>query len=387
MTTDRLRFAVVGCGMFARSQHVPNLAKSAKAMLHTVCDADPNALDACKPFNPVKISSDWKAALRDPEVQAVCLAATEKLRQPVIELAAELGKPVYVEKPIAKELDEMYAIQKIVNQSKIPFCVGHNRRSSPALFEAHRIFRSHLQTRNANPWRWSREGPEQKTLPDDGVPAISIRINDDWWSWKNWVFDKTQAPYGALLFEMTHFTDVANWFIGAQPVEVFAMETGMLTHSLIIRYDNGALATLASSANGTFGYPKEQYECMGNGAIVIVDHLLEVRTAGVPDVPHRITFPLIGDRHPHVGVELGLSGWLAKKRAAAEEAVKSGDLLMQFTAEPDRGHARQLDRFVDQIRGAGPEVCPVDAAVLATRIAFAAIKSVHERRIVKLEEI
>ena len=101
----------------------------------------------------------------------------------------------------------------------------------------------------------------------------------------------------------------------------------------------------------------------------------------------RITFPLIGDKHPDFGTELGLSGWLAKKRAAADDAVKSGDLLKQFTAEPDRGHARQLDRFVDQIRGVGPEVCPVDAAVLATRIAFAAIKSNHERRIVKLEEI
>jgi predicted dehydrogenase len=384
---SRVRFAVVGCGMLARGQHIPNLAKSSKAMLHTVCDADPSALELCKPFNPVKYSSDFREAVRDPDVDAICLAATEKLRLPVIELAASLGKPVYVEKPLARELDEIYAIQKIVNQSGIPFCVGHNRRSSPAMVHANRVFREHMDAPKPNPWRWSREGDERANLPDDGVPAIAIRINDDWYSWKNWVFDKTQAPHGPMLFEMTHFTDMANWFMASEPVEVVAIETGMLTHSVIIRYASGSLATIASSANGTFGYPKERYECMGNGGVVTIEHLLEVRTAGLAGQPPRTTFAMLNDRHPNVGTEGGLDGWLAKKRAAADEALAKNELMLQFAAEPDRGHARQLDRFVDQIRGTGPEVCGVDKAVLATRIAFAAIKSAHERRLVAMSEI
>ena len=110
---------------------------------------------------------------------------------------------------------------------------------------------------------------------------MSVRINDDWHSWKGWVFDKTQAPHGPMLFEMTHFTDVCNWFLADDPVEVTAVETGMLNLAVIVRYRSGALATIVIGSNGTMGYCKELYELMGNGGYLAVDHMLEVRTAGI----------------------------------------------------------------------------------------------------------
>ena len=67
---------------------------------------------------------------------------------------------------------------------------------------------------------------------------------DDWHSWKGWVFDKTQAPHGPMLFEMTHFTDVCNWFLADMPIEVSAVAAGMLNEAVIIRYSSGALATI-----------------------------------------------------------------------------------------------------------------------------------------------
>lgn len=96
---------------------------------------------------------------------------------------------------------------------------------------------------------------------------------------------------------------------------------------------------------------------------------------------------MIQDRHPHIGTQGGVSGWLEKKQAACAEAAAAHDPLLQFTAEPDKGHAHALDRFVDQVLGNGPVVCSVDDAVAATRIAFAAIRSAHEKRTVPLAEI
>jgi predicted dehydrogenase len=161
----------------------------------------------------------------------------------------------------------------------------------------------------------------------------------------------------------------------------------MLNHGVVIRYNSGALATISMSANGSFGYPKELYEIFGQGAAVAIDHMVEIRTDGIVNAPARRTYPCVNDRHPDVGEEGGIAGWLAKKRAAAADAVAAHDPMLQFTAEPDKGHARQLERFVDQILNQGPIVCGVDETLLATRVAMAAIKAAHEHRPVRLEEV
>ena len=385
---EPLRVAVIGCGSVARAQHIPNIVRSSRMVLHTCVDLDDNVLAECRDlFGAQHIRKDFEGAIADPEVDMICLATTEKLRLPVIGLAAEAGIPVYVEKPLARTLEEMTEIQRVVRSSGIPFCVGHNRRASPAMLEAQRIFRQHMSGANQCPWRWTREAALLPSLPDDGVPSVSVRINDDWYSWKGWVFDKQQAPHGPMLFEMTHFTDVCNWFLAETPLEVTAVETGMLNMSVIVRYQSGALATIVIGNNGSMGYCKELYEFMGNGGYLAVDHMLEVRTAGIADAPAKTTYPMIHDRHPQIGLEGGVSGWLAKKRAACAEAAAAKDPLLQFTAEPDKGHAHALEMFVDQILGIGPEVCGIDAAVLATKVAFAAIRSARERRPVPLSEV
>lgn len=384
----RLRFAVIGCGSVARSQHIPNIVKSARMMLHTCVDLDDRLLAECRDiFHASHIRKDFQGAIEDPEVDVICLATTEKVRLPVIALAAKAGKPVYVEKPLATTLEEMHEIQSVVHAANIPFCVGHNRRASPAMLDAQRIFRRHMTNPVPCPWRWRREEDAIPALADDGIPSVSVRINDDWYSWKRWVFDKTHAPHGPMLFEMTHFTDLCNWFVAEEPLEVTAVETGMLNQAVIIRYRGGALATIVVGSNGTLGYCKELYEFMGNGGYLAVDHMLEVRTAGIEGLPAKTIYPMVQDRHPYVGTEGGVSGWLAKKRAACAEAALNNDPRLQFTAEPDKGHAHALERFVDQILGKGPAVCGVDDSVLATRVAFAAIRSASERRSVPLNEI
>ena len=385
---EPLNVAVIGCGMLARTQHIPNIVASSKTVLHTCCDLSDAALDECRDqHGALHITKDFHTAITDSDVQLICLATTPELRLPVIRAAAEAGKPVYCEKPLANTLEEMRKIQKVVHEAGIPFCVGHNRRSSPAMMEAHRIFREHMEHPLTCPWRYDREGDDRPQVPGDGVAAMSVRINDDWYSWKGHAFDPERGGAGPMIFEMTHFTDLCNWFLTSEPVEVTALESGIFNHGIIVRYANGEIATLMMCANGTFGYPKELYEMFGNGAAVVVDHMLEVRTAGIEDAAPRTVYPMHSDRHPDVGTEGGLQGWLAKKRAACDEAVKADDTQLIFTAEPDKGHARAMDRFVDEILGNGPVVCGIDDTVMATRVAFAAIASAREHRAVKLDEV
>jgi len=388
-TSNPVRFAVVGCGILAQSIHIPNIVASDQCQLAMCCDTDENILRECREkFQAKHTTRDFLEAVNHPEVDAIVLATTEHFRVPVIEAAAKAGKAVYTEKPVAATWADACRIQELVTESGIPFCVGHNRRCSPAMVEAQRIFSEHMRHPQPCPWRFNREGDRRIDLGEaDGVAGMSIRINDDWYSWKAVHMRGQNAEIGLLLSEITHFADIACWFLEAEPVDVMTMSTSILQQQVSIRFSGGQLASIVDIANGTFGYPKELYEAMGQGAAVVVDHMVEIRTAGIAGAPLHKTYPLAADRHPQVGVEGGLPGWLKKKAAACEEAAETGDVLRQFGPEPDKGHRRMLAEFVREIRGERGPVSPVSDAMRATKICFAAVKSFREKRIVRVDEI
>lgn len=389
MSVKPLNFAVIGCGMLARQAHIPNLLSLDEAQFHVACDINEDNLRAAASFGPEKTTRDFREAVADPAVDAVIVATTETFRIPIIEAAAKAGKPVYTEKPLADTFANALAIQKIVEESGIPFCVGHNRRAAPAMRDAQEIFSRHMKAPQSQPWRFERPGWETMEVGSaPGIPVVAIRINDDWKSWKPvHLQNDLNRKVGLLLSEGTHFVDLANWFLQSAPVRVLCTGHGVLNHAVVIHYDNGGMAVITMASTGTFAYPKELLEAIGEGAMVVCEHMLEVRTAGIEDAAPRTIYPMLNDRHPKIGAEGGLSGWLAKKRAACEEAVKEGDPLRQFAAEPDKGHRRMLSEFIHEIRGERQPVCPVGAAVLAVQVCLAAAKSYLDGRMVEVAEI
>ena len=207
-------------------------------------------------------------------------------------------------------------------------------------------------------------------------------------SWKSVHLQGDNAEYGLLLSEMTHFADLACWFVEAKPRRVGVLSSGVLNHATAIEFEGGGIASIFMSGNGTFGYPKELLEAFGNGGAVIVDHMLEVRTAGIADAPPRTTYPFLNDRYPHVGRQGGLAGWLEKKQLAREESLRAGNVDWIAIAEPDKGHARMLGAFVEEIRGLRSEaVSPVGDAVQAVEVCAAAIRSFSEGRFVDIAEL
>lgn len=387
-----LNVGIIGCGLLARAQHIPNVLACPETRLHACCDVDPAVLENLADQHPgLKATTDYSFIAADPEIDLLIVATTEHFRVPIFEAAVAARKPVLTEKPLAASLKEARSIRDMVQAARLPFCVGHNRRCSPAMAEARAIFRAHMQSPKPCPWRFQREGWEQVRDVVGGeaqMPAISIRINDDWMSWKAVHLTGDNAEYGLLLSEMTHFADLASWFLDAEPRRVGVLSSGVANHATVVEYEGGGIASIFMAGNGTFGYPKELLEAFGQGGAVIVDHMLEIRTAGIEGAPARKTYEMLNDRHPQIGAEGGLNGWLEKKRAACAEATRSGQGSDIFTAEPDKGHARMLTAFIEEIRGLRSEpVSPVSDAVRATEICTAAIRSFREERFVDLAEL
>jgi len=376
----------------ARAQHIPNVLACADTRLHTCCDLDEKVLNELKGKHPgLRTTTDFRSAVADPEVDLLIVATTEHFRIPIYEAAIAARKPVLTEKPVAATLQQARQARDMVTAGKIPFCVGHNRRCSPAMAEARAIFRQHMTKPQPCPWRFRRPGWEQVhdiVATEEHIPSISIRINDDWMSWKSVHLQGDNAEYGLLLSEMTHFADLACWFLDAEPKRVGVLSSGVLNHATVIEFEGGGIASIFMAGNGSHGYPKELLEAFGEGGAVIVDHMLEVRTAGIADAPARKIYPFLNDRHPSVGTQGGFAGWVEKKQAALEESMRAGNADWIAIAEPDKGHARMLSAFIEEIRGMrSTPVSPVAAAVRAVEICTAAIRSFREKRFVDIAEI
>jgi len=388
MSQKKIRFAIIGAGLMARQSHIPNLLQMEEAELVLCCDTNEASLTECRRLVPgVRTCTDYREAINDPQVDAVILATTEHFRLPPVEEAIRAGKPVYTEKPLAKDLQEARRIRHLVGEAALPFCVGHNRRCSPALVEAQQLFAAHMNEPQPCPWRFRREGLPAGLEQENDFRSVAIHINDDWWSWKPVHVQGQNAEIGLLLSENTHFADVACWFMESEPVAVTTTFTGLTIHQVTIEFEGGHLTTIHSSANGSFGAPKELYIATGRGATITVDHMLEVRTAGIEGAPLIKTYPMVNDRHPQVGTEGGLHGWLKKKKAACMEAALHNDPMLQFTADPDKGHQKMLIEFVREIRGERAPVSPVGDAVRALEICMASVHSKREGRRVSLCEL
>jgi len=67
MTTEPVRFGIVGCGRISKNAFAPALAESELATLHAAASRDPARAAALK---PTKVYDDYAALLADPDVMS-----------------------------------------------------------------------------------------------------------------------------------------------------------------------------------------------------------------------------------------------------------------------------------------------------------------------------
>lgn len=77
--------------------------------------------------------------LRRDDVEGVIVTVPNDQHAAVIEQVAAAGKHVYVEKPIAVDLEEALRIQRVAAETGITFMVGHSARRLGGLREMKRL--------------------------------------------------------------------------------------------------------------------------------------------------------------------------------------------------------------------------------------------------------
>ena len=103
----KIKWGVLGYARIAEQQLIPAIERATNSELYAVASRNPEKLQECsEKFAPSKLYSSYEQLLEDPEVEAVYIPLPNSLHKEWTIKAAEHGKHILCEKPIALDAAE-----------------------------------------------------------------------------------------------------------------------------------------------------------------------------------------------------------------------------------------------------------------------------------------
>jgi predicted dehydrogenase len=230
-----VRIGIVGCGHIGtvHAYAIKQLADAGLVDAELVAgyDADPErAAKLTKNLGGAPAAS-VDALLDAVDVVWICTWTAAHLE--AVEAAADRGRPVFCEKPLAPTLPACEAVSAALE--RVPHQVGLVLRYAPVFEHAAELVRS---------GRFGR--PLTTNLRDDQYFPIQGMYGSTWRK------DREAAGGGTLIEHSIHDVDVLRWILG-DPVAVSASTACAFGHegiedlaSLMLRYDSGSTAQFVS---------------------------------------------------------------------------------------------------------------------------------------------
>jgi predicted dehydrogenase len=129
-----IKLGFVGLGRVADVHHEAVERESGRARVAAVCDVRAEAVEARASAWGARGHTDYREMLEREELDAVCLFVPHDLHEQYVARAAEKGYPVFLEKPLATDLDACRrmvescrrhdVLQRVVPSRVRPACPG-----------------------------------------------------------------------------------------------------------------------------------------------------------------------------------------------------------------------------------------------------------------------
>ncbi len=274
----------------------------------------------------------YAAVLADPEVEAIINTTPNDVHLETTRAAAESGKHVFLDKPIANTVSDGRKITECCRQAGVVLALGYQRRR-----ESH--------------FRWI------KRQIDDGVfgklvnaEANISRDRLGQFDLSSWRYTAAGMPGGVMLQIGVHYADVLDYLLG--PIKAVSGRFVRLVlpgdnpdvASLVLEHENGALSTL----NASYASASEYY----------LMNIYGKEATAYYDLHHGLSLLKRGEKQP-VGVPC------AKNDTFVEE----------------------LEEFAAAVRGGGRPEVGGEYATTSLAVIRAGILSAHEGRRVEVAEI
>lgn len=230
---------------------------------HTIAEAtDELAAEAARRFGFERSTSDWRSVVNDPDIHVVDIATPNHLHAEIAIAAAEAGKHIISEKPLARTAEEAKQMYDAVTAAGVVNMVAFNYRRTPAIALAKKFI---------------EEGAIGRILSFRGTYLQDWSANPD--SPLSWRFQKSIAGSGALGDIATHVIDIARYLVGEFGSVNAMMQTWIPERPLqtggadslgtarggegprgavdvddqvmtMIRFENGAIGSVEATRNG-----------------------------------------------------------------------------------------------------------------------------------------
>ncbi len=130
---DPIRFGVIGVGLWGEV-HAEIYSNHPYAALAAVCDRDSKrAKQVAQAYGAERVYTDFRDLAADPGIDAVAVVTPDFAHRDPIVAAAEAGKHIITEKPLATTLEDAEAVAKAVRKAGITFMVDFHARWNPPL--------------------------------------------------------------------------------------------------------------------------------------------------------------------------------------------------------------------------------------------------------------
>ena len=127
-----INWGIIGCGNVTEVKSGPAFSKIKGSRLLGVTRRNTElAKDYAARHNVPKVYSDAPELINDPEINAVYVATPPDSHAKYAIMSAEAGKPVYIEKPMARNYNECLSIIEASEKNRVPVFVAYYRRTLP----------------------------------------------------------------------------------------------------------------------------------------------------------------------------------------------------------------------------------------------------------------
>ncbi len=165
---------------------------------HTLAEVDVGlARESATRFGFERSTDDWRSVIEDDGIDLVDIAVPNDAHAEIAIAAAQAGKHIICEKPLARTVEEAKAMHEAVSAAGVVNMVAFSYRRTPAVVYAHELIASGALGRIRN----FRGTYLQDWSNDPDLPL-------------SWRFQRDVAGSGALGDIATHVLDLARYLVG-----------------------------------------------------------------------------------------------------------------------------------------------------------------------------